>query len=300
MSKLAIVIPYYKIDFFEETLQSVATQSNRDFVVYIGNDASPDDPLPLIEKYLRDFSYFYFDYKDNLGGKNLALQWERILKNVKEDWFQILGDDDIISEKFVEEFYKNIDDIQQQQCNVIKYKQCWVNENNSIIRDYTSYPKIMEAWECWSKKYLDGNQSSLSEHIFRTEIYRKKGFVHLPLAWGTDDLAVLEFANGQPIYFIENAHVSVRISTENISGKKDNISEKEAAIVQLHDYLLKKHFKNIPLPYFHKIIDGKIRSAFKNKQTKLNIPLFKIYFSRKQYLKILQLPQLYFYLYKNK
>lgn len=47
--KLAIVIPYYKIDYFEETIKSVAQQTDRNFMLYIGNDKSPDNPLPVIE-----------------------------------------------------------------------------------------------------------------------------------------------------------------------------------------------------------------------------------------------------------
>ena len=53
MNQLAIIIPYYKIDFFEETLQSVAAQTNKNFTLYIGNDASPNSPLPLIQKYFK-------------------------------------------------------------------------------------------------------------------------------------------------------------------------------------------------------------------------------------------------------
>ena len=88
-NKLAIVIPYYKIDFFEEVLKSIASQTDKRFTLYIGNDASPDNPLQLIEKYFPEGNYHYFDYQENLGGKNLAMQWERILENVKEEWFQI-------------------------------------------------------------------------------------------------------------------------------------------------------------------------------------------------------------------
>ena len=46
---LAIVIPYYNMQFFEETLQSLSSQSDQRFRVYIGNDASPDNPEFLIE-----------------------------------------------------------------------------------------------------------------------------------------------------------------------------------------------------------------------------------------------------------
>ena len=45
---LAIIIPYYKIVFFEETLKSLSEQTDKRFKVYIGDDASPENPANLI------------------------------------------------------------------------------------------------------------------------------------------------------------------------------------------------------------------------------------------------------------
>ena len=38
---LAIIIPAYKPDYLEETLESLTKQTNKDFKIYIGDDASP-------------------------------------------------------------------------------------------------------------------------------------------------------------------------------------------------------------------------------------------------------------------
>lgn len=48
---LSIVIPYYKITFFDQTLKSLATQTDKRFKVYIGDDASPEPPIDLLENY---------------------------------------------------------------------------------------------------------------------------------------------------------------------------------------------------------------------------------------------------------
>lgn len=300
MHKLAIVIPYYKIDFFEETLKSVANQSNQNFTLYIGNDASPDDPSPLIEKYAAHLSYFYYQFEENLGGKNLALQWERVLEFVKEDWFQILGDDDLISENFVEAFYQSVNEIDRYGSNVIKYTQCWIDENNKVVRKNTAYPKLMMPWETWSKKYLNGDQSSLSEHIFRTSAYRNFRFVQLPLAWGSDDLAVLEFADGKPVFFIDAAEVRVRISTANISGKTDNDNVKKDAVMELNIYLITKYYKKLPKSYLLHIIDQQIKAAYTSENKSIKINLFKIYFITGEFKRFLKLPMLYYRLYKLK
>tara|TARA_B110000240_G_scaffold195891_1_gene246534 strand:+ start:1600 stop:2013 length:414 start_codon:yes stop_codon:yes gene_type:complete len=81
--KLAIVIPYYKITFFEETIASLANQTNKNFKVYIGNDASPECPEALIEQYKDKFNFIYKKFETNLGSTSLVKQWERCIDT---DW----------------------------------------------------------------------------------------------------------------------------------------------------------------------------------------------------------------------
>ena len=294
---LAIVIPYYKPDFFEETLKSVASQTDKRFTLYIGNDASPDDPFPLVEKYFPDGNYHYFDYKENLGGKNLAMQWERILENVKEEWFQILGDDDVISENFVEEFYKNLPEITQKECNVVKFSQCWINENGERITDFTDYDQLIDPADNIGYKIMKAERSSLSEYIFRKKQYLKFNFKKFPLAWATDDIAVLEFSERKHIYFIKNSKVLVRVSNENISGRTDNQLEKKNAKIASEKYLIKKHYKNITKESLIKIINNQIYYRYHFK-TPLGFSLFKMYYYLGLYKKIIALPKTYLILYK--
>ena len=244
MSQLAIVIPYYKIDFFEETLKSVAAQSNRNFVLYIGSDASPDNPLPIIEKYLDGITYFYFEYQDNLGRQNLALQWERILENVTEEWFQILGDDDLISENFVEEFYKNLASINQMRSSTVRINHIQIDDNGEMTKDLRHQEKIKDSKSLFYRQYTYEISSTLSENIFKTEVYKRKKFKKIPLAWGSDHLAIFDFADGHPISYLTDALVKIRISESSISGSKDNLEEKKKAY-QIYRYtIITAYYKN--------------------------------------------------------
>ena len=76
---LAIVIPYYKIDFFSETLNCLANQTNKQFHVYIGNDASPTDPSSLLDNYKDTIKFTYKKFNNNLGGYSLVKQWGRCI-----------------------------------------------------------------------------------------------------------------------------------------------------------------------------------------------------------------------------
>ena len=238
-NKLAIVIPYYKIDFFEETIRSVASQKDKNFSLYIGNDNSPDDPLPIIKKYLKDDEYKYFYYEENLGGKNLALQWERILENVKEEWFQILGDDDNLEPNFVQVFYDNYDKL--KIINLVKYKSIIVDDNNNITHNLT---KNLKTGEYSSAEFfiwkLEGKvNSSLSEHLFRTIELKKIGFKKYPLAWHSDDYATLEITSAKNFFFISNSKVIIKEYKGSISGSKKYRHLKNNASKSFNEDLLR-------------------------------------------------------------
>lgn len=296
MKKLTIIVPYYKIAFFKETLLSLENQSCKDFELFIGDDCSPDCSKNLTEKILHTTPFRYKKYIENLGGENLVRQWERVISDaILSEWFMILGDDDVISYNFVEEFYKNLPEINTYQCNVIKYSQCWIDGNSNRINEFTDYGQLLDGGENLNFKLSQAHRSSLSEYIFRTDSYRKVGFQKFPLAWGSDDVAVLEFSAEKPIFFIKNAHVFVRMSSENISGKEDNQAEKLEAKLEYEKYLLKNHYKKLDKKYLQEIINLHINLSY-HKNIPLGFSLLPIYWYLKKLKKILALPKTHFIL----
>ncbi len=284
--KLAIIIPYYKINFFSETLKSIENQTNKGFNLYVGNDASPDSPMHLLEENLKFTKYQYFDFKDNLGGKNLAAQWERILdKTQNEEWFVILGDDDVLAENFVEIFYKHLPNITKNQSKVIKVKQCWIDENSEFLTPYSENPTLMNPYAPYN------NRSSLSEHIFAKESYLKYKFKKFPLAWKSDNLAILEFSEGMPVYGINDSYVHVRISEFNISGKDEDDPRKEDARIQFEKYIIQNYYDKLQVDYLKNLIKKQIDYKYKINR-KLEISLLSLYWYLKDYRKILTLPKI--------
>ncbi len=224
-NKLAIVIPYFKLSFFDATLKSLSNQTNKEFNVYIGDDASPEDCSILLEKYKSQFLIKYKRFDSNLGGKSLVKQWERCLELIDaEQWFMILGDDDYLGNDVVEKFYLNAKSYINKS-NVIRFSSILVdacNESISIIYNHNQYEQAIDSY---CRKLNGESRSSLSEHIFNINSYKKYGFKDYTMAWGSDDRAIIDFSNLMPIYSIDSI-VYVRISDLNISGKKDNIQEK--------------------------------------------------------------------------
>ena len=103
-------------------MQSLASQTNKHFHVYIGDDASATSPTTLLERFQGQFSFSYYRFQSNLGGTSLVKQWNRCLDLVKnETWLQILGDDDTISSNLVQSFYDHLEAVENENCSVIRF-----------------------------------------------------------------------------------------------------------------------------------------------------------------------------------
>ncbi|WP_054852824.1 glycosyltransferase [Olleya sp. ITB9] len=232
---LAIVIPYYKVNFFEATLQSLASQTNKQFHVYIGNDASDTDPSNLLEAYKNSFLFTYKKFDNNLGGQNLVKQWERcIAMTASEDWIMILGDDDILGPNCVEGFYNNLEIIKKHNVNVVRFATIVIDGKGFKISKKHEHPKFEKSTAFFERKHQGGTRSSLSEYIFKKTNFKIKSF---PLAWHTDDLAVLECSNYGLVYTINTSCVKFRHSSENITSNTDNLKQKNESSFQYYFYL---------------------------------------------------------------
>ena len=238
---LAIVIPYYKIRFFEATLQSLALQTDKRFKVYIGNDASNEDPLQLLEKFQSQFDFDYKYYETNLGSITLTQQWERCLAMVgNQDWVMILGDDDTIDANCVALFYQNKDLVESKNCKVIRYATQVIDQNDAVLSGIYTHPTYENSNDFLMRKFKGGTRSSLSEFIFNKEVLLKHKFKDLPLAWFSDILAVLEVSNFGLVYTINEAVVQFRLSGDNITSRADNLVLKNEASFDFFYYLIKE------------------------------------------------------------
>lgn len=232
---LAIVIPYYKLTFFETTLQSLASQTDNRFKVYIGDDASPEDPTDLLEKYKGKFDFVYYRFESNLGSISLSKQWERcIALSGNEEWLMILGDDDVLGKNVVEKFYLNLDKIKNEKTTVIRFATQKINEFGQPISEIYLHPKLERSTDFLFLK----TRSSLTEYVFKKSKVLEIGFKDFPLAWFSDVLAVLEFSDFKNVYSINEAIVFIRISDLSISGNKENIKIKSKASFYFYFYLL--------------------------------------------------------------
>jgi glycosyltransferase involved in cell wall biosynthesis len=241
--RLAIVIPYFKIIFFEETIKSLANQTDKRFNLYIGDDASPEDPSQLLESYKNKLNFVYHRFDENLGSNSLVKQWNRCIGLTQdEEWIMILGDDDYLSNNVVESWNENYITFYAKS-NLIRFASKILNQNLNVASEAYQHPTWEKAVKSFWRKYNNETRSSLSEHVFTRSSYKKYGFKNFPLAWNSDDCAWLDFSDNKPIYTINKSTVFVGISNSNISGKDDNISLKKDSYIAFYKYLISKKTK---------------------------------------------------------
>jgi len=235
---LAIIIPYFKLTFFEATLRSLAAQTDQRFKVYIGNDGSPEDPLPLLEKYKEQFDFVYHRFNTNLGLSSLVQQWNRCIALIGiEEWIMILGDDDILQDNVVASWYKNYPNYNEKS-NVVRFASKLITEETGTVSDIYMHPVWETATDSFYRKLEYLTRSSLSEYVFSKASFLKHGFYNYPSAWYSDDKAWIDFAGNKPIFSINESVVFIRNSLLNISSRKDNLELKNKAEIAFYRFII--------------------------------------------------------------
>lgn len=248
MKKIAFIIPFYKINFFEDTLIALENQTNKGFNVYIGDDKSDRNPKDLIEKYSKDLNLVYKRFNNNLGSTDLEGQWIRCIELSKnEDWICILADDDYPKPNFVEEIYKNFDFLDERGINVIKTSITSINENGKIRGENVIHPALDTSLNYFWRDRNGETYTSISENIFRRSSYEEKGFRGFPLAWGTPLIAWIDYSNGGEIFGLNSTQMCIRVSEVNLSrvdAFKDQKHKGEALVYEIIFKDYKLNFSN--------------------------------------------------------
>lgn len=222
MKQLAIVIPVYKIDFFRRTLDSLASQTCNDFVVYVGDDCSKDDFAPLVQEYSDVLDIHYTRFSCNLGAKDLVAQWSRcIALSQDEPWIWLFSDDDMIEPGCVEDFYRHLSS--GIDYDLYHFNVKVIDSYDHVIRESKSFPTVIDSESFYRGKSTACLDSFVVEYIFSREIYeRVGGFSHFDLAWNSDVATWIKMGSQKGIYTMGDSFVLWRESALNITPDVSN------------------------------------------------------------------------------
>ena len=226
-NKLAIVIPVYKSAFLQEALNSIASQTNKNFTLYIGNDNSPEDIYSTVKKYENDLDIIYKKFDENLGNISIVKHWKRCVEMTNaEEWIWLFSDDDMMSEDCVELFFQAIEktsgnyDLYRFNCSII-------DKAGKQLTNKSGYPEIQSSFEFLISRLTYQYHSYIVNCIFsRTVFLKNNGFVDFKAAWAADDATWILYGQDKKIFTLNVGEVKWRQSSINISGNTKNLQNR--------------------------------------------------------------------------
>lgn len=214
---LAIVIPAYKSEFFNETLQSIRNQTDLRFSLYIFDDASPENIEEIVNRFEFEIKVVFKRFDKNLGSHSLVKQWERCIRETRdEEWIWLFSDDDTMTPDCVKSFYQTLEN--NPGYAAYRFDTHKISSDGEVIKK-NHFPDTFDGASFLNLKLSYEQESYIVEYIFSRKAYEEiGGFTDLPLAWTTDDLFCLKLANYGEICSIDSGVVNWRYSESNISG----------------------------------------------------------------------------------
>lgn len=225
MQRLAIVIPAYKSEFLQQTLESLATQTNKDFAVYIGNDGGDAVIEKIVITYSDRLNITYRYFENNIGNVSLVKQWQRCFALTQnEEWLWLLPDDDYADPQCLELFYRYL---QLHDFDVFRFNVKFITADGSVFKTNAALPPVQAAFDSLMEKLSFSRPSTIAEFIFNKNKFSQTGFADIPLAWGTDDLLWYSMGEEKGIHGCNAAYVYLRQSHLNISNNYTSLAEKK-------------------------------------------------------------------------
>ena len=238
MTSLAVVIPAYKRKFLEKALASLAAQSDRSFVVYIGDDNTPEGLEAIAKEWANRINLHYVRFPQNLGERDLVAQWNRCVGLTTEAWVWLFSDDDEAEEGCVKAWRAAA--ALHPGADLFHFNVSQIDANSAITQTFPAFPSVMTAAEFVRGRLNRTISSFAPEYLFRRAAWDAiGGFVPFPLAWCSDDATWVSLAVRAGIFTIPGPKVRWRLSSLNISAVATRHARSKAKAATLYQTWLR-------------------------------------------------------------
>lgn len=193
--KLAIVIPAYKSHYLRETLESIARQTCRDFVLYVGDDASPEPLEEVVRTFADRLPIVYHRFPENMGRHDLPGHWNRCISLSSEPVIWFFSDDDLMPADGVARVLDALDQYGLFRF-FARFPLTVVDACGRPKRTNPPLPTdVVSGYDFLRSKLMGEIDSAACEYVFSRDLWQQSnGFIKFPLAWCTDDATWTRFA----------------------------------------------------------------------------------------------------------
>lgn len=219
MSKhsLAIIIPSFRGRFLGQSLSSLASQTDKRFTVYIGDDASPDDLASIVDRYRNDLDIVYHRFDENVGGHDLCAQWARCIDLSDEEWVWLFSDDDVMDRECVGAFYAALE--KSESSDLFRFNINVIDSEGRVC-ERCDFPQNLTPKHFARLRFDGAIRSYAVEYVFRRSAFdRIGGFIKFDLGWNSDDATWISLC-AKGIKTIDGPRVSWRRSGANITSRQ--------------------------------------------------------------------------------
>lgn len=131
-SKIIVGIPAFNEErFIRKTLESLESQTFKDFIVLISDNGSTDSTPKICNEFVeRDTRFVYHRHAKNLGA---AKNFYFLLENTDSPYFMWMGAHDILDINYLDEQVSVLDS--NKDVGLAYSKVTWIDENDAYLRE---------------------------------------------------------------------------------------------------------------------------------------------------------------------
>ena len=229
----SVLIPAYKKKYLFEAIDSVLSQTYRDFELVIINDCSPEDLTSVVRRF-KDGRVHYYINEQNCGAEHVVENWNKCLNICSGDWVICMGDDDMLMPNCLEVYADMINN--NNNVDLLHGRVRQIDNNGKLISILEERPQLESSYS-----HIIGRLTMRKQYIGdfcfrRSRLISEGGFYNLPFAWGADDISAFMCCtpNG-----VANTNIPVfcyRVSADTISSSK-NTERKLQALDREEEWL---------------------------------------------------------------
>lgn len=187
--KYTFLLPAYKSQYFEETLNSIKNQVFKGFKVLVSDDCSPEDLWSVYKRIVGDDSRFEYRRNEvNMGGKNLVSHWNLLVDMCDSEFLIMASDDDVYESNFLEEIDSLT--IKYPCLDLFRGRVRRINEQGEFIEEDPLLDCLENQISFIYNHYKLNTIHCIANYVFRSNVIKKHKFVDFPLAWFSDDATV--------------------------------------------------------------------------------------------------------------
>lgn len=233
----SIIIPSYKRHFLTNAIESVKSQTFKDWELIIVDDCSPELLEEVVSPYLTDNRIRYIRNEQNYGAKRLVDNWNNCLRFCNGQYVICMGDDDMLPSDSLEEYSRIIE--KYPEINIIHGQTEVINENGEVcelLEPRFEHENVLQLiYYRWAGL---GRQQFIGDFCYnKNALIKSGGFYNLPLAWGSDDITAVIAASEYGIVNTQKVCFLYRKNRYSISSDMNNQLKADALQKQKEWYI---------------------------------------------------------------